>query len=90
MHTQKLQLLLRQNSTNSQPSATPTGVVNLVVKSKKALLLDCINFALSIFFSSAALAAQLHLNQSVKIKQPSVTVNPKSCPPNNAPYNSNP
>ena len=89
-HTQKQWCLPRQNATKSQPPATPTRVVNLVMRLKKALLLNCSNFALSLVFSYAALAAQLYGNQSVKIKQPSVPVNPKSWPPMSAPRNSNP
>ena len=49
--TQNLRCLPRQNSTNSQPSVTPTGEVNLVVQSKKALLLNCSNFTLYLWFS---------------------------------------
>ena len=46
--TQKQWCLPHQNATNSQHHATPTGVANSVVQSKKALLLNCSNFALSL------------------------------------------
>ena len=49
--TQNQQLLPRQNATNSQLSETPTGVVNLAVQSNIALLMNCLNSALSQFFN---------------------------------------
>ena len=77
-HTQKQRGLPRKNSTNSQPSAMPTGVVNYIAQLDKELLFNCSKFALNMVFSSATLEAQLHGNQSVKIKHPSVPMNTKS------------
>ena len=68
-HKQKRRRLNHQDITNSQPFLTPTGLVNSVVKSKKALLLNYSNFSLSLVFSSSALTAKLHENQLVKIPQ---------------------
>ena len=48
-HTQKWRRLLHQNATNSQPSVTPNINVNFLVRSKKVLLWNCSNFALSSF-----------------------------------------
>ena len=48
--TQKQWRPPRHNATNSRPSATPTGVVNLAVKSNKAILLNCLKFALYLVF----------------------------------------
>ena len=46
----------------SRPSLTTTGVVNSEVQLKKALLSDCLNFALSLVFWYTALADRLHGN----------------------------
>ena len=89
-HAQKQKRLTHQKATNSQTSATTSEVVNLVVQYKKALLLNCSNFSLSLVFSSAALVTQLHGNKFVKIKHSSVPVKPKSWPPTSATHNSNP
>ena len=86
--THKQQLLPRQNSTNSRPFATPTGVVNLVVQLKTILLSNCFNSALSQVFPSTTLAALSHVNQSVKTKPPWVPVKPKLWPPMSVPQNS--
>ena len=88
-HAQNQQRLPHQNSTNSRTSVMPAGVVNLVVQSKKAILLNCSNSALSLVFSSADLEDQLNGNPSVKTKQPSVPVKLKSWPPTSAPQNYN-
>ena len=48
--TQKKHILLLQNATNSRPTATQTGVVNLLAQSKKALHSNCSNSALSQVF----------------------------------------
>ena len=66
--TQRQQLLLRHNATNSRPTATKTGVVSSVAQSKTALHLNCSYSALSQVFSSAALMALLHGNLSAKIR----------------------
>ena len=56
------------NSTNSQTSVTPIGAVNSVVQSKKALLMKCLNYDLTLVYLSAALAGLSHGNQLVKTK----------------------
>ena len=67
MPTQKQNIPLRHNSTNSRPFATPTGVVNLTVHPKKAILRKCLNSALSKVFLPAVLVDLLHGNKSVKL-----------------------
>ena len=89
-HKQKQNSLPHQNATNLQSSEPPTGVVSLVMRLKKALLSNCSNLALSPVLSYASLVDQLHRNQPIKIKQPSVAMKPKSLPPMSAPPNSNP
>ena len=68
--TQRQQLLLRQNASNSRPTATQTGLVNLIAQLKIALHLNCSDSVLSQVFSSVALVALLHGNPSAKIRQP--------------------
>ena len=67
---QRQHLLLLQNATNSRPTATKTGVANLVAQLKTALHLKYSNSALSQVFSSAVLVDLLPGNPSAKIKQP--------------------
>ena len=64
------QLLLSQNATNSRPTTTQTGVVNLLAQLKTALHLNYSNSNLSKVLSSAALVALLHGNPYAKIRQP--------------------
>ena len=67
---QRQHLLLLQNTTNSRPTATQTGVVNLVAQLKTTLQLNYSNSDLSQVFSSAAMVDLLPGNPSAKIKQP--------------------
>ena len=62
-HTQKQQRLPHQNATNSRPSAMPDGVFDLVVQSKKGILLNCSNSSVSLVFSSVAMEDHLHVNK---------------------------
>ena len=64
--TQKEHLLPLHNSTNSRPSATPTGLVNLVVHLKTAILSNCLNSALYQFFSPYCM--EIHPPKSYIIK----------------------
>ena len=84
---QRQHLLLLRNSTNSRPTATQTGVVNLVEQLKTALHFNYSNSAPSQVFSSAALVDLLYGNQSAKIRQPCAPMNQKSWPLTSVPHN---